>query len=65
MQSSRQYTLIQNYRHVKVENIKLKKIYIWDTLEMDWKEVTVAFNEIKINLSRVVTIKLQDKIKIR
>ena len=34
-------------------------------LEIDWKEVTVTFNEDKIDLPRVVTIKLQDKIKIR
>ena len=32
-------------------------------LDIDWKEVTVTFNENKINLPRVVTIKLQDKIK--
>ena len=30
-------------------------------LEIDWKEVTVHFNENKINLSRVVTLKLQDQ----
>ena len=28
-------------------------------LEIDWKEVTVTFNDNKINLPRVVTIKLQ------
>ena len=50
---------------LKPENIKLNKNYIWDTLEIDWKEVSVTFNDNKINLSRVVTIKLQDKIKIR
>ena len=50
---------------LKPENIKLNKNYIWDTLEIDWKEVTVTFNDNKINLPRVVTIKLQDKIKIR
>ena len=50
---------------LKAENIKLNKNYIWDTLEIDWKEVTVTFNENKINLPRVVTIKLKDKIKIR
>ena len=50
---------------LKAENIKLNKNYIWDTLEIDWKEVTVTFNENKINLPRVVTIKLQDKIKVR
>ena len=45
--------------------IKLNKNYIWDTLEIDWKEVNVTFNDNKINLSRIVTIKLRDKIKIR
>ena len=50
---------------LKPENIKLNKNYIWDTLEIDWKEVTVTFNDNKINLPRVVTIKLKDKIKIR
>ena len=50
---------------LKPENIKLNKNYIWDTLEIDWKEVTLTFNDYKINLPRVVTIKLQDKIKIR
>ena len=25
------------------ENIKLNKNYLWDTLEIDWKEVTVTF----------------------
>ena len=47
---------------VKAENIKLNKNYAWDTLEIDWKEVTVTFNDNKINLPRVVTIKLQEKI---
>ena len=30
---------------LKAENIKLNKNYIWDTLEIDWKEVTVTFSE--------------------
>ena len=50
---------------LKTENIKLNKSYIWDTIEIDCKEVTVSFNDNKINLARVVTIKLQDKIKVR
>ena len=50
---------------LKAENIKLNKNYIWHMLEIDWKEVTVTFNDNKINLPRVVTIKLQDKIKVR
>ena len=50
---------------LKPENIKLNRNYIWDTLEIDWKEVSVTFNDNQINLPRVVIIKLQDKIKIR
>ena len=50
---------------LKPENIKLNKNYIWDILEIDWKEVTVTSNNNKINLPRVVMIKLQDKVKIR
>ena len=50
---------------LNLENIKLNKNYIWDTLEIDWKEVNVTFNVDKINLSRIVMIKLTDKIKIR
>ena len=50
---------------LKAKNIKLIKNYSWDTLEIDWKEVTVTFNSSKIDLPRVVIIKLQDKIKVR
>ena len=32
---------------LNVKNIKLNKIYLWDTLELDWKEVTVTFNDKK------------------
>ena len=41
---------------LKAKNIKLIKNYLWDTLEMDWKEVTVTVNGDKIDLPRVVTI---------
>ena len=50
---------------LKPENIKLNQNYVWDTLEIDWKEVNVTFNDNKMNLPRIVTIKLRDKIKIR
>ena len=50
---------------LKPENIKLNQNYIWDTLEIDWKELNVTFNDNKINLPKVVTIKLNGKIKMR
>ena len=65
MQNSRQYTLFKIIGMLKAKNIKLNKNYIWDTLGIDWKEVTLTFNQNRINLLRVITIKLQDKIKIR
>ena len=50
---------------LKPKNIKLNKNYLWDTMEIDWKEVTVTFNDNKINLPRIVVMKLCGKIKIR
>ena len=50
---------------LKAENIKLNKYYLWDALEIDWKEVTVTFNSNKIDLPKIVIIKLQDKIKVK
>ena len=50
---------------LKAENIKLNKNCSWDTLEINWKEVTVTFNDNKIDLCKIVVIKLQDKIKVR
>ena len=50
---------------VKSRNIKLNRNYLWDTLEIDWKEVTVTFNDNKIELPRIVAIRIWDKIKVR
>ena len=50
---------------LKPGDIKLNKNYLWDTMEIDWKEVTVTFNDNKINLPRIVVVRLCDKIKVR
>ena len=42
------------------ENIKLNRNYVWDPLEINWKEVNVTFNGNKVNLPKLVTIKLKD-----
>ena len=34
-------------------------------METNWKEVTVTFNDNKIDLPKVIVIKLQDNIKVR
>ena len=46
-------------------NVKLKWNFIWDVIELDWKGVNITLNENKINLPSTVTIKIQDKFKIR
>ena len=50
---------------LKAKNIKLNKNYLWDTLEIDCKELTVTFNNNKIDVPKIVVIKLQNKIKVR
>ena len=46
-------------------NIKLNKKYLWGTLEIDWEDVTVTFNDNKIELPRIVEIRICDKIRVR
>ena len=31
------------------ENVKLKQNFIWDIIEIDWKEVNVTLNKNKVN----------------
>ena len=50
---------------LKCRDIKLNKNYLWDTLEIDWNGVTVTFNGDKIELPKIVAIKIWDKIKVR
>ena len=47
------------------DKVEINKHYIWDILEVDWKEVKVTFNRKVINLPKSITIKLQDKFKVR
>ena len=47
------------------EDIKLNKIYLWDTLEINWNKIKLTFNDNEIKLPRLITIKMRDKIRIR
>ena len=47
------------------EDIKLNKNYLWDTLEIDWDKIILSFNSNEIKLPQLVTIKMQDKIRVR
>ena len=66
LQNIRKPSLIQNHRHIdRSEDIKLNKIYLWDTLEINWDKIKLTFNSSKIELPKLVTIKIQDEIIVR
>ena len=46
------------------ENIKLNKNYIWDMLEIDWKNITVTFNEIKLICQEFLQLHSKTKSKL-
>ena len=47
------------------EDVRLNKNYLWDTLEMKWDKIKLSFNSNEIELPKLVTIKIQDKIRVR
>ena len=49
----------------KITGTKLKQNLIWDIIEIDWKGVNMTLNGNKVNLTNSVTLKFQDKFKIR
>ena len=50
---------------LKSEDINLNRNYLWDTLEINWNKITITFNDNKLDLPKIVTIKMQDKIRVR
>ena len=50
---------------LKSGDVKLNKIYLWDTLEINWNKIIATFNDNKIDLPKIVAIKMQDKIRVR
>ena len=48
-----------------VENLTLKKNWIWDVLEIDWTNVHVSLNDKEINLPITIVIPIFCKLKVR
>ena len=48
---------------LKSKDIKLNRNNLWDTLEINWNKITITFNDNKIDLPKIVTSKMRDKIK--
>ena len=47
------------------DKVKINKHYIWNILEVDWKEVNVTVTGKAINLQKSMTINFHDKFKVR
>ena len=47
------------------EDIKLNRHYLWDTLEINWNEIKLTLNGNKIDLPKIITIKMRDKRRVR
>ena len=50
---------------LKPGDIKLNRNYIWDTLEINWNGIKLTLNGNKIDLPKIITIKMGDKIRVR
>ena len=47
------------------ENVKLKKNWIWDVLEIDWSDISITLDDNKINLPRSVIIPFRERYRAR
>ena len=47
------------------ENVKLKKNWIWDVLEIDWSNVSITLNDNKIDLPSSVIIPFKERCRAR
>ena len=47
------------------ENVKLKKNWIWDVLEIDWSDVSITLNDKEIDLPIAVIIPFKERYRAR
>ena len=62
---ARSIHLFQIKGRLNPENVKLKKHWIWDVLEIDWSKVSITLNDNKINLPRSVIIPFGERYRAR
>ena len=43
---------------LKLEDIKLNRNYLWDTLEINWNGINLSFNGNEIDLPKIIMIKM-------
>ena len=47
------------------ENVKLKKNWIWDVLEIDWSNISITLNDIEIDLPSSVILPFRERYRAR
>ena len=47
------------------EHIRFKKNWIWDVLELDWKDISMTLNGNEISLTCSVVIPFRDKLRVK
>ena len=57
--------LFRKRRRLNLENVKLKKNWIWDVLEIDWSKVSITLNDNKIDLPSSVIIPFKERYRAR
>ena len=57
--------LFQIKGRLNPENMKLKKNWIWDVLEIDWSDISIMLNDNEINLPRSIIIPIKEKYRAR
>ena len=48
-----------------LENVRFKKNWIWNVLEIDWKDISMTLNGNEINVPSSVVIPFRDKFRVR
>ena len=57
--------LFRIWGRLTIEHFRFKRNWIWDVLEIDWKDISMMLNGNEINLPSSVVIPLRDKIRAR
>ena len=47
------------------ENVKLKKNWIWDVLEIDWSDISIMLNDSEIDLPSLVIVPFKERYRAR
>ena len=65
LQNIRKYSLIQNHRHINIRRYQAEQKLFVGHFRDKWDKIKLSFNSNEIKLPKLVTIKIQDKIRVR